>query len=367
MRDAYNPLKILHHQDRINQLRDGQQIVPTQVQLVLSDFCNQNCSFCAYRMENYLQSPGFTSGAKLATTGTNNPVRMIPFDKVMEILNDCAAMGVQAVQITGGGEPTTHPKFKETVAACHALGLDVGLVTNGVLLRKEYRNLLVQSQWIRVSLDSGTPETYRLLRRCPADHWGKMWDNVQGLVEWRKRAGSAMVIGLSYVVTRENQFELRMAAQLAMDAGVDYIRFAAMFSSERADYYKGWHEPIKEVCADLKRTMQSDTFRVFDSFGGRWQDLQDKAPEHPFCGYQQFSAYIGGDQKVYRCCVNAYSDKGLVGSLKDQSFRELWGSRDKHENFKNFDARTCIHCYVNDKNRILRYAVTENPEHVNFV
>ena len=40
---------------------------------------------------------------------TYNPNRKIPYEKCLEILDDCAEMGVKAIQITGGGEPSVHP------------------------------------------------------------------------------------------------------------------------------------------------------------------------------------------------------------------------------------------------------------------
>jgi hypothetical protein len=46
-------------------------------------------------------------------------------------------MGVKAVQITGGGEPTAHPRHADIFRAVLDRGLDLALVTNGVLLRDE--------------------------------------------------------------------------------------------------------------------------------------------------------------------------------------------------------------------------------------
>ena len=105
----YSPLKVLHHRDRIDKIKSGVQIVPTQVQLIISDLCNQDCSFCAYRMSGYTSNQLFAGDSELAKNGTNNPKRMIETSKVFEILDDCQEMGVGAIQVTGGGEPTVHP------------------------------------------------------------------------------------------------------------------------------------------------------------------------------------------------------------------------------------------------------------------
>ena len=50
---AYSSGKVFHHRDKIDQLKAGEQTVPLQVHLIISDLCNQDCSFCAYRMSGY--------------------------------------------------------------------------------------------------------------------------------------------------------------------------------------------------------------------------------------------------------------------------------------------------------------------------
>ncbi len=87
------------------------------VNLVLSDLCNQACSFCAYRDPTYSSSELFHVG------GDYNPNRKLSWEKVQEVLGDCCEMGVKAVTFTGGGEPTVHPRFQEIVDLAWKLGL----------------------------------------------------------------------------------------------------------------------------------------------------------------------------------------------------------------------------------------------------
>ena len=46
MTNEYSTLKAAYHIEKISRLRDGLQIVPSHVQLIISDLCNQNCHFC---------------------------------------------------------------------------------------------------------------------------------------------------------------------------------------------------------------------------------------------------------------------------------------------------------------------------------
>ncbi len=48
----YSVSKALYHTDKIKALQQGQQITPTEIQVDLEAYCNDNCSFCSYRKED---------------------------------------------------------------------------------------------------------------------------------------------------------------------------------------------------------------------------------------------------------------------------------------------------------------------------
>jgi MoaA/NifB/PqqE/SkfB family radical SAM enzyme len=361
----YSPLKVFHHQERLSVLRDGGQPAPAQVQLVISDFCNQSCSFCAYRMEGYTANELFKV-IREDGTADSNPKRMIPLAKCLEILDDCRDMGVGAVQITGGGEPTAHPDHAAVFAAVLDRGLDLALVTNGVIMRDGIPELLARAKWVRVSIDAGAPETYASVRRVAPSQFEKAWTNVRRLCEARDKAGSGLIVGVGFVVTRENWREVVAAARLARDAGADNLRISAVFQPDDERYFDGFQAEAAALCREAVE-LSAGRFRVFNNFGERVADLKQHAPDYSFCGYQNFSTYIGADQNVYRCCVTAYNPRGLVGSVKAQRFSELWESQAKHDDFAAFDARGCERCMFNGKNRTIAYALSETPAHVNFV
>ena len=158
--NVYSPYKAAHHQDRIEQIKNGDQPVPLQVQLIIADLCNHNCSFCAYRMEGYTSNKNFGEWDAVKGMINNNPNRMIPYEKCIEILDDCAELGVKALQYTGGGEPTVHPKHKELFQYTLDKGMDLALVTNGTIMRPGVPEILAQGKWVRFSIDAGKAKTY---------------------------------------------------------------------------------------------------------------------------------------------------------------------------------------------------------------
>ncbi len=366
MTNEYSSLKAAWHIEKIARLRDGLQIIPTHVQLIISDFCNMNCNFCAYRMDGGFSTEQF--GALVSTEShdkaslTNmrvekNPNRRIPYDKVIEILNDCAEVGVKAVQFTGGGEPTVHPDHIDIFKHAKWIGLKTGLVTNGLVMRNP--EVIANMDWVRVSLDAGTSETYEEIRESKG--FDKVLANIKVLVD----LGTPCVIGVGFVVTRENWTEIQDACRIAKDLGVRYIRLAAMFSGEGRDYYLEEESWIKEDIEEIGE-IETDDFKIVDLFSRRLDDLDQGNPKHPFCGYQNFTVYIGGDLKIYRCCTTSYTKHGEVGDLANQTFKEWLTSWEKEELYKGFDARSCHHCQFRSQNEVINYLVNE-PIHVDFV
>lgn len=345
---AMSPLKAAWHLDRIAELRRGREIVPTHVQLVISDLCNQNCHFCSYRMDG-----GFASEQFADADGNRNPKRFIPTAKAIEILDDCARVGVKAIEFTGGGEPTVHPDWQQIIAHAQARGLQTGLVTNGVRLREA--PALERLTWLRISLDAGRPDTYARIRQSSA------WAQAVRAIELAGALRGPLV-GVGFVVTRENYRELADAARIARDAGAAYLRVSAMFSTAGAGYYEGLAADIDEQRAQARMT-ERPGFQVVDYFGDRVQDLKDERPDYEFCGYQQFVVYIAGNQRVYSCCTNAYTAHGEIGDLREKSFAAWLASTER----RAFDARRCHHCQFNDKNRVINYLLDADPAHVEFV
>lgn len=314
----------------------------------MSDLCNQDCHFCSYRM-----SGGFSSELFADEQGNKNPVRFMPTEKAKEILDDCAYLGVGSIEFTGGGEPTLHKDHIEIIGHAQNLGLQTGLVTNAVKLKDHpvFRHL----DWLRISLDAGTPESYRKIRDSKA--WPKVMENIRMAATFDKP-----FFGIGFVVTKENYREIFQACELVKNLGVQYIRIGAMFSFDGAQYYDTIKQDIYAELRDCE-SLVDDRFKIVNFFDNRMGDLYQEKPDYKFCGEQQFVLYIGGDQKVYTCCTNAYTKHGRIGDLTNMRFSTWLGLHRRYD----FDARSCHHCQFNDKNRLINFLLDPKPEHVNFV
>jgi MoaA/NifB/PqqE/SkfB family radical SAM enzyme len=291
---------------------------------------------------------------------------MISAEKAIEILNDCAAMGVRAIQFTGGGEPTVHPQHIELFELTSTLGMSWSLVTNGIKLLPKHTETFLKASWIRVSLDAGSAEAYASIREAREVDFDKVLANVTSLCEARER-DSQLIVGVGYVVTPDNFHEVVQAAKLVRETGADNLRVSAMFSPENENMLTPEQWEIAENSCKLAEDEQTESFQVFNRFEARRADLVQHNPDYETCGYQHFTTYIGGDLNVYRCCNTSYNTRGLLGSLEDQRFKHLWYSQEVRDQLNNFNARGCDKCQFNGINRFINYLAADRPDHVEFV
>ena len=360
---AYSDLKAAWHPEKILAMRRGEQVVPVHLQVDLSSLCNHGCKFCGYRSETGLSSEEF-GGLDLRGNFTNNPNRWIDTAKMKEILDDCAALGVKAVQFTGGGEPTVHPDHIEVFAYALDHGLDVALVTNLSRLKEGWRAIFPRFTWIRASIDAGSAASYAAIRDVPDHAYRKVLDHMAIVAQQLNWSGSKCLFGAGYVITQDNWRELVEGIQAIRATGVAYVRLSAVFSIEGSKPYIDIHDQIVERIAEAKK-LETDTFKVLNLYGNRIADLDTGSPEFQFCGQQQMTVYLGGNLKLFRCCNTAFQKQGEVGDLTHQSFAEWFKSEEKRIAYADFDARTCRFCQFLGKNRVINGLVGK-PEHVNF-
>lgn len=354
----YSQFKLVHHADKVRAIREGHVAPPAQVQIIVSDYCNHDCSFCAYRVSGNASNELFQDG------DNHNPKRFIPYEKVLEILDDCREMGVQGIQLTGGGEPSVHPKFGEILQAVLDRGLKLAVVTNGTALKDWHIPLLVKAEWVRVSIDAASPETYAAMRRVSQSFFYRTIANVNRLVSAKQMTKSKTIIGFGFVVTRENWQEITEACDIARTSGVDNFRISAAFLPDNAAYHHPHHQQAAALAKTAEELAMPD-FRVFNLYGDRVEDLEQQAPDYEHCVYQFVTTYIGGDLNLYRCCNTAYNRHGLIGSLKEQRFRDAWEGA--HPARTSFRAESCDRCQFNRVNRLGNYMLKENAEHASFV
>ncbi len=353
-KEVYSPHKFIHHTERLAELRDGKQTVPIIVQFTPSNVCNHRCSFCAYRLDDFTHKDG---------TFQKNVI--MPYEKIIECLNDFKEMGVKGLTYTGGGEPLMHPRAYDMLKETSSRGLDLALITNGALLTEDMAKILADASWVRISLDAGKNYTYEKLRGVQPTSFIKTLNNIKMLVKYKKRC----LVGIGFVVCKENYKEILLVAEIAKLLGVDNFRISGASTPEGLSYFDGFKEEANAL-AEQAQQLTDDNFTVFNLLGDRLDDMGDTVQDYDKCPRKDLLTYVGADYNVYTCCILCYNEKGLIGSIKNQSFKQLWESSEKKNFFASLNPRE--HCAGNfctykKKNEFINYCIKRNPEHVNYI
>lgn len=349
MDNYYSPYKAVLHADKLRQLQKGEMITPLFAQIDLTNTCNLNCNFCSYKVGNY--SPDHMKDFKMSDR--------ISLEVIKKSFKDMRMLGVKAIEITGGGEPSLHPNYKEIIKYAKELEFELALVTNGTLLDDESIELIKDFEWVRFSLDASTSETYELIKGNPG--FNTAINNLKKLIKIKKREN---MVGISFIVCKDNYFEIYNTTILAKKLGADNIRFSIAYTPEGDKPFIGIWDTIIN---GLERSKKEETkdFKVF-SFSNRINDISQKT-KNDSCYFHEFVASIGANGSIYPCCLLKYDPRFNFGNLNNESFESIWFGNKRKEFTEKVRTGCPFSCWMREKNQFLDFLVKKDIKHKNFI
>lgn len=330
--NRYSDLKIVGFPDKIESFRSGVITAPIYVRVKPTNRCNHGCRFCTYSDGTKRPKDSATDHLQSAMHEDMNERDSIPISKLMETLDEFRRIGVKAVTFSGGGEPLFYPDIVEAMERTLANGLALSIITNGQLLNSERTGILRNAAWVRVSIDYTTPGQMSASR-----HVGEQcFDGViENLSKFASLKCEQCDLGVNFIVTRYNCNGLVPFAALLKSIGVQNVRFSPVYVDGFQEYHRPIADSVGEQLAEIQ-SMCDDWFSVNSTYD---INSDSKKKERPFkrCLYMQTVPVIGADQNVYACHNQAYSRDGLIGSIKDQTFSDLWYSDAAKRVFESLD------------------------------
>jgi MoaA/NifB/PqqE/SkfB family radical SAM enzyme len=381
--NIYSDLKIVEFPAKLASFREGKITAPIYVRVKPINKCNHACRWCVYKADrrpDAVQSPNSKVQSAMEVMASDMHLDMVEQDvmpraKMIEVLDDFQTMGVKAVTYSGGGEPLLHANSVEFMEHTLKCGIDLSIITNGQLLSGDRAAALAYAKWVRVSMDYTTGAQMARTRVVPERLFDQVLENLQTFARL-KRPGCDL--GVNFIVHRDNcgasrdgevlcpsNKPLVAFAERLKDLGVENVRFSPMYVPGFVEY----HAPIREwVEKQLKecQNFTGPTFSVNTTY-----DLHNPAhsPERGYtrCFFMQTVPVVGADQNVYACHNKAFDKKGLIGSIREQRFAELWFSEAARAVFETLNPQCdCRHQCANDsKNRHIMNLV--NAARDNFV
>ena len=351
----YSNLKFLEHRTQIEALKRHEIVAPVHVRIKPINRCNHSCWYCAYR-------------ARALHLGEDMDLEdRIPEDKMFEIVDDLIDMGVKAVTFSGGGEPLIYKRLPEVVERLGAGGIRVASLTNGSNLKGAMADAFARwGTWIRVSLDAWDGRSYAASRGVPDDAYRKLLENMRAF----RARGSACVLGVSFIVSRDNHDHIFEVCKTLKDIGVNHVKLSGAIVANDMRANNLYHQAIAAVVGEqigkARQRLACDDFAVVDHYH-EMDELFDKTYDR--CPFLQFLTVIGADCAVYACQDKAYTDAGRLGSIRDQSFKSFWFSDANRERLYGLDPSTACrhHCVAHGKNLAITELLTIDPAHAAFV
>lgn len=313
------PAKVIMHEGVREKIKVEGKVMPVHLQLNPTNRCNLNCDFCSCSdREKNLE---------------------LSYDDVEEIMRKSCDCGCGAVTITGGGEPLMHDRIREIVSMIDSLGIEIGLVTNGLLLDRFSNEFFSKLVWCRISsgddryLDKGYVATLE-----DAVDRGRN-------VDW----------AFSHVISRNPNY----------DTIADVIEFA-----NKHDFT---HVRLVSDLLDLDNVPSMNLIREEMVSRGvndervNYQGRKEYIKGSNNCYISLLKPVVGADGYLYPCCGVQYSlEKPSRDYEKTMRMGLAKDINKLYEQQKFFDGSVCSKCYYGDYNSMLEILLSE-IKHKKFV
>lgn len=240
-------------------------------------------------------------------------------------------MRVLGVVLVGGGEPLLHPAIGSLIQALSEAKIHIGVVTNGLHVNR-HRNSLSRADWVRVSLDAATAESYNRVRpsRTGRSMFARCIEGLEALV-----ALKGPVVGVSFVAipdgaNRGNLIEIADAAHLSRRLGVSYFEVKALLQSDH-QLYPYNEDDLEVIRLQLNRasSLELREFQIFASDNLR--TLIDHEDQHLSKGYRSCPMTslrtVVTPTGVYPCPYHRGEAAHSYGDPSTRSLREIWNQR----------------------------------------
>ncbi len=291
---------------------------------------------------------------------------------MLSLVEELAEAGFKSVVFAGSGEPTIHRDTIPAIKRAKKSGLDVAMSTNGALLNDEAIDTIVQNlTWIRFSFSGGNPENYAKIHRTNESDYELVLSNIKKMRALKEQTGGQLTIGAQFILLPENKDFVISQAKILKDCGVDYFVVKHFYESEMNEFSVNTAFRSPEYMELLKKAAAELSDKDF-SFIVRGESNLNRNRHYTSCYGLPLIVYFKEDGDVYTCFSYQHDKNTSLGSILNQSFKELWASEGKRRAVeyinriidKNKCQANCRHHQINSYLWNLKHNM---PEHINFI
>ncbi|MDQ9156500.1 radical SAM protein [Citrobacter portucalensis] len=332
---------------------------PITVEIHPTLHCNAKCGFCFY-------SSDFASK------------KLIPSDSLLNLAADLCQLKVKSIVISGGGEPTIHPRLHDFIDICLAGSIEIGMITNGLRINCDLMSRIEKISWVKFSMHGSNKDMHSKAFGVSGSNFKRVIENIKHLTS----LVHGPIVSIGYVV---NPFTVLPSDLLnflmfgIQELKIDYVLYRPLMKVSGLVPI----EVIKEFVAiemDINKLAQNNN--VFTNYSAFVRDtMASRVYTNGQCPIvtQGLICFIDGNGDFYPCLPLGQSamekEKNSLGNIKINRLDSLWGSERHLEWIKNMNMQRCPTCkyekmfsYIEGiKNGEIYIKDIPNDPHVNFL
>ena len=283
----------------------------TQLGFEITNACNANCSFCAYRF-------------------MKRKLKIIETDKIDKIVNEYSKQGGGTINFTPVvGDPLVDKELIKKIKICKSYKNinDIFLYTNGLFLNKFNNKELINSGLTRISISTyiGNAEGYK--KYYGSHKYRQVMDNIKNILQVNKKFGNPINI----------QLHLRVDLPLDRLKNNKDLNFFKKYLDPKSitwlEVYEHWSGLINEK--DIpKGAILSKTSSY---------EQKKKSP----CFEMYRRAHILSNGSVGVCSCRDIEGEIVIGDVNKSSLEDIWNGK-KLEKYRkdwpNSMPKVCMNC-----------------------
>jgi len=346
--------KLIYHIERLGDWLNDKLIYPIYMEVSPAGACNHRCTYCGLDFMNY-------------------QARYLKTAIFKQRLTELGKLGLKSIMYAGEGEPFLHKNMAEIINHTKASGIDVAVTTNATMFNRELIDgTLGAMEWVKVSINGATKQTYSKIHRCREEDFDKVLANMSYAAELKRKKRFNCALGMQLLLLPQNSGEVASLAQLARDMGMNYlvVKPYSQHPQSKTDTYKNIkyseYEWLKDELDKFNTPTFSTIFRMHTM--QRWDTAER---DYKRCFALPFWSYIDAGGGVWGCSVYLEDQRFFYGNIYGSSFEEIWEGERRLKSLNwaeaNLDTSRCrLNCRMDKINGYL-WNLKNLPLHVNFI
>jgi sulfatase maturation enzyme AslB (radical SAM superfamily) len=324
------------------QNQDTKAILPAQVDIDLTNICNQDCYYCN------------SADHRLAS-----PVQK-KYTEYIELLDKLATWRAHTpnsygtthtITYPGGGEPTVLAGYEHVIEHTIDLGFLTSITTNGSKLDRLLDSVSVSKlqkmAWVGIDIDAGTEDLYEKIRRSLTSKslFQRVKSNAKELI------AADVNVDFKCLINPYND------NQEAIDELFDYVKEV----QGRMLYFRPviYNNKAHPITNELKYWISQASERTGVPY---WINENKTQPrQYKRCHQMYHFPVFCAEGYIYVCCDNKGNSQFSIGRWDQGDFRDLWLNQRHHDIYNKTNVSLCRPCRPNATNNDIQ-SIIDNPK-----